>query len=96
MQIELKLEQDAELSQLYKDSVQKFIDRWGIGLYERAEKAEPGLLAQIDQAQERLNQVWLKARKDKAILPEFKKALQEWEILHLKALKMTEIKLLVD
>lgn len=86
MKIEPKLEQEAKLMQLYQGSIRKFADRWVAGLYDRLERENPGLMRQIDVARSNLDDVWIAVRQGKAEIIEFKMTLQQWDILHLKAI----------
>lgn len=79
-------EREAELQNLYRQCVDKFMDRWQSGLYERIGRNNPDLLSQINQTEDTLNAIWIKAREGKASKAEFVKALKDWGILHLQAI----------
>ena len=90
MPSEPKLELDTKLNQLYRDSIKKFEDRWMDGLYEDMDNANPALMAQIDAARGILDKVWIAVRHGRNGMQDFKKALQEWEILHLRLVGIAE------
>ena len=87
-----KIEQEAKLKRLYQNSTRKFEDRWAVGLYDRIERENPSLTAQINAARGKLDDVWIGIRHGRAGIPEFRKALQDWENLHLKAVNQEDSK----
>jgi hypothetical protein len=89
------LDQEAKLKELYQESVKKFSDRWAEGFYDRIETEDPALMTNLTHARISLDNVWIAVRSGKAGMSEFKKALQEWENLHLKALGPIKMKELI-
>jgi len=75
-----------DLKRFYQASVDKLSDQWIAGLYDHLNMENPGLMARIDAVNDNLDHIWITVKHGRAGISEFKKALQEWEILHLKIL----------
>ncbi len=80
------MNQEKILSTLYWQTIRKFDDRWPIGGYDRLDNKKSPVLAQIDRAENDLNTVWNEVKQGHKSVIDFRKALQRWEIAHLKAL----------
>ncbi len=83
----IDLKQEVELLRLYQESEGEFANAWILGLYDRLDGENPAYMAKIDRARDALDEVWIKIRAGTARVEDFKKALTDWNALHVRVLQ---------
>lgn len=83
-----KIEIEKELSKIYRETTARFEDRWGVDYYERIETKNPKIMEEIGRLENDLNSLWVGIRQGNSSIEDFKKALKEWEILHLRIINI--------
>jgi len=65
------------------------LNRWYIkGTIDYIRKRHPDLYQKMNDAEDRLNEVWKAGLQGKAGIEEFRKTLKEWYLLHLQAIEI--------
>jgi len=75
-------------AEMFQKAVDEFNRRYVEGTIDYIRKRHPDLYQKMNEAEDRLNEVWKAGRQGKAGIEEFRKTLKEWYLLHLKGIEI--------
>ena len=79
---------DEKFKLMFEKATDKIEKRFINGTIDFIKKHEKSLYERINRTWERLDKVWVAGRKGNATIEEFREVLEEWYLLHIKAIEI--------